>query len=808
MTYHLIKDTNDYNNEYIYFGGIEEDDTYRGLRILTWEKVYSYYIGECNDNNISGYGIYRRKEYSTLAFYNDGYKVSGPVVQIFNNSILFCNIVNDNAEGKGFIVRPNRKISVVNLHQGHSLQSIDFDLVVDCDILPKIPSMIKFDSPYPFKALEYKAGFFDSTGKLSGNGYSIYKDGSEYIGHFNNGLTDGFGMYSEVKEKGKSFTFCNWENHHNAFPRAQVYNYGKETYCISGQKADGTIVCINYSRDGVLSVATYDKDYTLLSNVVVDVDFEKSEDLSSTNKIEEKSVPLKRKTSVSTPEENSVPIAKKSIEDPEEELKKLIGLKSVKDEIEKIKAYAIMNKHSLNLHMCFEGNPGTGKTIVARLIAGIFKKYNILPEDKLIETDRTGLVGKYIGHTGDKTHQLISKAMGGVLFIDEAYQVAQKNNERDFGDEAVGALLKEMEDNRGKFCVILAGYRNEMENLLETNPGFKSRVQFIIDFPDYSYEELIEIAKYTFDNSEDKYIVSDEVIELIAKIADSRKDQENFANAREVRNIIQEVILFQNLRAVNIEKNPKNHEILKIDVEAYMNKYKIDLKTKEKMVIKSGYEKIKTISESYNENNYTIDKSQIEESTVYLQMYDKDGTCKGEGTGFIIAPDGLCATCAHCVEGVDRLVGKTTIITRRGQRDINTYETDVIEFDHENDVAIFKLRIDDNLSMAYLPLSKEEAQDPSPLTDILMAGFPFGGNMLPYISFTEGKVQSVNPGPGGNKVVCVDLTGHSGNSGSAVLDEKTGRVLGVFSGAFIRNIQEINFYRPIEFVWNLIKKNK
>ena len=179
-----------------------------------------------------------------------------------------------------------------------------------------------------------------------------------------------------------------------------------------------------------------------------------------------------------------------NIGESEKKLNELIGLEGIKESIQKIKAYALSNKDSedLNIHMCFLGNPGSGKTEVARYIAGILYENSILPSPKIVEVDRSGLVSQYFGATAEKTRRVIASAMGGVLFIDEAYALGN-NSDRDitdYGKEAIDTLVKAMEDYRGKFCVILAGYKNEMLKMLSTNPGFKSRIQFTLDFPNYS----------------------------------------------------------------------------------------------------------------------------------------------------------------------------------------------------------------------------------------------------------------------------------------------------------------------------------
>ena len=261
--------------------------------------------------------------------------------------------------------------------------------------------------------------------------------------------------------------------------------------------------------------------------------------------------------------------------DNERKLEKLIGLSTVKSYILKIKAFAAANKNrkALNLHMCFCGNPGTGKTEVARIIAGILHEVGVLPTDKVIETDRSGLVAGYVGQTAMKTRDKINEAMGGVLFIDEAYSLVAKESPDDYGHESVAELLKAMEDYRGKFCVILAGYKNLMEELLSTNPGFRSRIQFTIDFPNYNRTELKQIASVMLERA--GYNMTEQAMEKMLDITDIKRKSSEFANAREIRNIIEQVIMCQNVRCVGSD----DREIALADVNTYIKDSRISLPT-------------------------------------------------------------------------------------------------------------------------------------------------------------------------------------------------------------------------------------
>ena len=186
----------------------------------------------------------------------------------------------------------------------------------------------------------------------------------------------------------------------------------------------------------------------------------------------------------------------------EREMDSLVGMEHIKKMIKEIYAWLYINKKREEfglkagnqvLHMMFKGNPGTGKTTVARLIGKLFKKMEVLPKGHLIEAERADLVGEYIGHTAQKTRDLIKKALGGILFIDEAYSLG-RGGEKDFGKEAIDTLVKHMEDKQNEFILILAGYSREMEHFLSLNPGLQSRFPLVFHFPDYTVNELMQIG--------------------------------------------------------------------------------------------------------------------------------------------------------------------------------------------------------------------------------------------------------------------------------------------------------------------------
>ncbi|MDH6234407.1 putative Rubsico expression protein CbbX [Mesorhizobium soli] len=241
----------------------------------------------------------------------------------------------------------------------------------------------------------------------------------------------------------------------------------------------------------------------------------------------------------------------------------LIGLAPVKKRIRETAALLLVERarkrmglahETPTLHMSFTGNPGTGKTTVALRMADLLHRLGYIRKGHLVSVTRDDLVGQYIGHTAPKTKEILKKAMGGVLFIDEAYYLYRPENERDYGQEAIEILLQVMENQRDDLVVILAGYAQRMDRFFESNPGFRSRIAHHIDFPDYTDGELLEIARKMLEKQ--NYHLDQPATGALTQYIARRREQPHFANARSIRNALDRARLRQANRLFETSKGP------------------------------------------------------------------------------------------------------------------------------------------------------------------------------------------------------------------------------------------------------------
>ena len=257
----------------------------------------------------------------------------------------------------------------------------------------------------------------------------------------------------------------------------------------------------------------------------------------------------------------------------------LIGLKPVKNRIREIAALLLIDRLRKNvgltsgnpgLHMSFTGSPGTGKTTVALKMADILYKLGYIRKGHLLTVTRDDLVGQYIGHTAPKTKEVLKKAMGGVLFIDEAYYLYKPDNERDYGSEAIEILLQVMENQRDDLVVILAGYKDRMDVFYESNPGLASRIANHVYFPDYTPDELLKIGKLML--AEQQYKITAEGEQVLLQYITLRQEQPLFANARSMKNALDRARMRQANRIFesSADKNLTKADLVTLDVNDFL----------------------------------------------------------------------------------------------------------------------------------------------------------------------------------------------------------------------------------------------
>jgi probable Rubsico expression protein CbbX len=254
--------------------------------------------------------------------------------------------------------------------------------------------------------------------------------------------------------------------------------------------------------------------------------------------------------------------------------RELVALSPVKTRIREIAALLVIDRlresmglsaERPSLHMCFTGNPGTGKTTVALRVAEILHRLGYIETARVVSVTRDDLVGQYVGHTAPKTKEVLKRASGGVLFIDEAYYLYRPENERDYGQEAIEMLLQVMESERSRLVVVLAGYRDRMDTFFRSNPGMSSRIAHHIDFPDYTADELMAISRLMLESR--AYQLSPDGEIAFREYVERRMQQPRFANARSIRNAIDRARLRQAGRLFELDRGLSRDELITIEAE-------------------------------------------------------------------------------------------------------------------------------------------------------------------------------------------------------------------------------------------------
>lgn len=813
------------------------------------------YYGEFKNTNKHGIGLYayQKKEFY-LGNFTDNLRTGFGVYIFSNGDFVYGKFENGKVHGKAVYFHADTHKFEFNLYENGTekkelLINDPFILEGTWDNSMLILNNYK-DIPYAYtsgtnsKGIKWEFnGQKDNYDNYTGIGCMEWADGSYYYGEYLKGTRDGIGMYKypdnnyyfgnfknqEITGKGfhvnptRGKAYLGSYNNDNKNGHTFIFYQTGELYYgnFKNNVLDGNVLIID--QDFNVSYNTYKDNKYISEDKLFPFNIGDNNSNESTNMNNnsnnnnhnfndlfneflnnDKNKPQKEsKDKPINPVKNSSPVKI----DANKALDELVGLSSVKRELKRIKAYAVKNKDkNINIHMAFLGNPGTGKTEVARLICQILHEAGVLKNTNFVECSRETLISMYIGETAIKTKKVIEEAMGGVLFIDEAYSLYQKGSEKDFGKEAIVELLKAMEDNRGEFCCIMAGYNKEMMELFDANPGFKSRVQFFINFPDYSFDELSLIGKIMLKKMD--YTMDDETLRLAIKIAYNKHSLPNFANAREVRNILEKTAIIQALRT---EDDFENRTIIKADIETFANEQNIKIdEEKEKPIIpmvKLSY--LEELAKKHIHKNVVDNMVDVKEAVISLKVTMPSG--KSESSGFIITPDGYAVTCAHCVNGEKGIEVRRRILDRRGNEVDVYYKAVLVAMDVSADVAIIKIQ-DLTGDNSYINLLPHGNQDYDALDNIIMLGYPFGVSRFDNISTNVGKIVSYQKRNDGPDFINIDLSAKSGNSGSGVLNLDEGYAIGVLCGGNLSHngttYEEVNYCRPISYVWDLIVKNQ
>ncbi len=499
-----------------------------------------------------------------------------------------------------------------------------------------------------------------------------------------------------------------------------------------------------------------------------------------------------------------------------EEIQQLIGFDEVKQELKDLLSLGQMGTNpdmedlleDMNLHWVLRGNPGTGKTTVAELIGKVYKEIGLLSRGHTVKVTRADLVAEYVGQTAVKTKQCIERAMGGVLFIDEAYTLKRAGSSGgDFGQEAIDTLLEQMSDRNGEFAVIVAGYPREMEVFLQSNPGLASRFEKNFLLKDYTAEELCQIflqkcRKWKFVLAED---LQEVLKPLFAHMIDARL--KSWANGREAENLekrmrklwARDPELQDGQRVYALRHLPEQYRVYLSDEE----------EAEESAVPSSKQAKASfTLSASKlavpeGEGNWEERYLDQVASVVYIRA--KNDHSVSSGSGSILTKDGHILTCHHVIEG------STDILVRlkvdNGQRTLWN-PAQVVWADRELDAALLKMENGDYPTLPLRPLS----QPPQTGESIYHWGYPFGGKLSDDLnelqpSLFQGYISSTQI-KNGLERINTNMEAKKGCSGGPVFSKKDGAIIGILCGSQTSGdehfLEEINYVLPVKYIWERV----
>lgn len=517
-----------------------------------------------------------------------------------------------------------------------------------------------------------------------------------------------------------------------------------------------------------------------------------------------------------------------------EKIDKLIGFENVKSVLRELLEQGETAKREnmpdlledLSFHWILKGNPGTGKTTVAKLVGQVYKEMGVLSKGHTVIVKRQDLVGEYVGHTAPKTQKKIDEAMGGILFIDEAYTLKPSDGRGgDFGQEAIDTILEQMSSKNGQFGVIVAGYAGDMDRFINSNDGLRSRFEQEFILPDYTAEELTKIFVSMSTNK--GYYPDDELVNKLPLLFDAMIKSKiiGWANAREAEKLLRKMTTKwskrENVRVRLNENGDKERVFECIHIpDEYMQYFELqkeeeqrskDLAAKKEQIQHFHIDQ-KVLCPKYAEFDYEIalseDFAKQKEGTVFIRAFSNNG--EGQGTGAVISDLGYVLTCEHVIHDSNDIMVKLTNIS--SELMVKWEPAEIVWFDEELDAAILKINPRENLA---LPIESRDYFSRSG-DSIYMMGFPFGGRLSDDLNLLSpsmffGKVASVQKKKGLDRID-VNMEAKRGCSGGPVFSEKSGAVIGILCGSQTHGgeglVEEINYVLPIKYVWERVITNQ